>query len=314
MHRKPRAWITRRGLQLILGCLWLLDAGLQYQPSMFAGSFARGVLAPLAAGNPPWVAHPVSAVASLVGAHPVLANGAFGTIQLLIGAAIVGRRSVRVGLALSIPWALAVWWLGEGLGGELAGAPSPLSGAPGAVLLYALLATLLWPAGDTGDGAVAETGPAGRPAARAAWLVLWGGLAANCLLPVSRRPGAMAHLVAGMGAGEPGWLAAVDRWAAGGLAGHGATAAAVLAGLLLVVALAPLAGPLARPGLLLGMAVATVIWVVPENFGAILTGAGTDPNTGPLLVVLALAYWPRRPRAALAPAPSPVPAVATAGS
>ena len=25
------------------------------------------------------------------------------------------------------------------------------------------------------------------------------------------------------------------------------------------------------------------------------TGQGTDPNTGPLLVLLALAYWPRRP-------------------
>jgi hypothetical protein len=40
------------------------------------------------------------------------------------------------------------------------------------------------------------------------------------------------------------------------------------------------------------MVVAAVIWVVGEAFGAIFTGAGTDPNSGPLLALLALAYWP----------------------
>ena len=38
--------------------------------------------------------------------------------------------------------------------------------------------------------------------------------------------------------------------------------------------------------------VAAVIWVVGEALGAILTGGGTDPNSGPLLALLALAYWP----------------------
>ena len=38
--------------------------------------------------------------------------------------------------------------------------------------------------------------------------------------------------------------------------------------------------------------VAAVIWVVGEAFGTILTGGGTDPNSGPLLALLALAYWP----------------------
>jgi hypothetical protein len=37
-----------------------------------------------------------------------------------------------------------------------------------------------------------------------------------------------------------------------------------------------------------------VIWVVAEGFGGILAGGGTDPNSGPLLVLLALAYWPLR--------------------
>ena len=38
--------------------------------------------------------------------------------------------------------------------------------------------------------------------------------------------------------------------------------------------------------------IATVIWVFGEAFGTILTGGGTDPNSGPLLALLALAYWP----------------------
>ena len=36
------------------------------------------------------------------------------------------------------------------------------------------------------------------------------------------------------------------------------------------------------------------IWVAGENFGGIFTGQGTDPNTGPMLVMLAIAFWPRR--------------------
>jgi hypothetical protein len=33
------------------------------------------------------------------------------------------------------------------------------------------------------------------------------------------------------------------------------------------------------------------IWIA-EGLGGILTGGGTDPNSGPLLALLALAYWP----------------------
>jgi len=35
-----------------------------------------------------------------------------------------------------------------------------------------------------------------------------------------------------------------------------------------------------------------VIWVAVQNFGGILAGGATDPNAGPLVIVLALMYWP----------------------
>ena len=54
----------------------------------------------------------------------------------------------------------------------------------------------------------------------------------------------------------------------------------------------------------LGGALAGVaIWVLGENFGGLLTGQATDPNSGLLLILLAAAFWPlsRRPVAAVSP-------------
>ncbi len=42
-----------------------------------------------------------------------------------------------------------------------------------------------------------------------------------------------------------------------------------------------------------------MIWVA-EDFGGVLTGTGTDVNSGPLLALLAAAYWPRTDRTAAA--------------
>ena len=77
---------------------------------------------------------------------PAACNAVFATIQLVLAAGLLWRPAVRAALAVSVAWSLAIWWLGESLGGMFTGAASPLSGAPGAVLLYALLALLAWPA------------------------------------------------------------------------------------------------------------------------------------------------------------------------
>ena len=49
--------------------------------------------------------------------------------------------------------------------------------------------------------------------------------------------------------------------------------------------------PGARATAALAGVVAMIIWVVGENFEGLLAGSATDPNTGPLLLLLA-AYWP----------------------
>ena len=174
----------RRGLQITLGLIWLLDAGLQYQPYMFTRGFARDILAPAADGSPPVVHGPVSWAAGLVAAHPVVWNTLFATVQLLLAAGLLWRPAVRAALAGSVAWALGVWWIGEGAGGLMAGGTLSYTEAPGAALLYVLLAVLIWPVRQDRDqdrepapgAAVATTGPLGAVAPRVAWALLWAGL------------------------------------------------------------------------------------------------------------------------------------------
>jgi hypothetical protein len=287
--------ITRRGLQIALGLTWLLDGALQFQPFMFGRGFATQVIAPAGAGNPGWIAGPVAWTAAQVAGHAVAANASFATLEVALGLGILWPRTTRLALAASVPWAIGVWWLGEGLGGIFAAGASPLTGAPGAVVLYAFLAVLLWPREpDEGGSAVAYLGPLRTFGAQAAWVVLWGALCLECVAPAYRPPNAVAHAVLGMRAGEPAWLAAADRVAGDALLGRGALASVLLAGLLTVIAAAVLVPSLTRPALIAGSLLSLLIWFVPENLGGIGTGSGTDPDTGPLLVLLALAYWPRR--------------------
>src|SRR5437763_10604715 len=96
----------RRGLQIALGLIWLLDAALQYQPYMFTPAFARDVLAPAAEGSPAVVHGPVAWSAGLVAAHPVIWNTLFATVQLLLAAGLLWRTTVRAALAASVAWAL----------------------------------------------------------------------------------------------------------------------------------------------------------------------------------------------------------------
>jgi hypothetical protein len=282
----------RRMLQLALAASWLLDAVLQYQPFMFTKAFAA-MLAGTAHGNPSVIARPITWNAALAGHHLAALNTVYATVQLLLGLGIAFRPTVRPALAASIAWSLGVWWLGEGLGGVLNGTASPLSGAPGAAIIYALLAVLLWPA-DRGTQAPFTAARAiGVHAARALWLVLWMSLAYLALTPANRAPQAISGMIVGMGTGQPRWLAAIDRGAASFMAGQGLAASIVLAAALAVIAAGVwLPRPAARTALALAIVLALASWVVGEAFGMILAGGATDPGTGPLLALLALAYWP----------------------
>jgi hypothetical protein len=274
---------ARRVLQLALAAIWLLDGLLQYQSFMYTQAFGL-MIGGTAQGNPGVIARPISWNAALVEHHLVLLNTVFATIQLLLGLGIAYRPTVRVALAASIAWSLAVWWFGEGLGGVLSGGVSPVNGAPGAVILYALLAVLLWPADRPGVTAPFVAARAvGAPVARLLWLALWGSLAYFALTPANRAPQALHDLLVDMTGGEPGWVTGLEIHAASVLANQGLAAS-------VGVVLPP---PLARGTLILALVAAAFIWVFGEAFGQLLAGGATDPNSAPLLALLALAYWPR---------------------
>jgi hypothetical protein len=298
MNRRGALDPYRRSLQLVLGLIWLLDAALQYQPYMFTKAFPQQVLAPVGPGNPSWIAEPVHWATRLTSAHEVIANAVFATIQLLIALGLLTRATVRVALVGSAVWALGVWWLGEGLGGVLIAPQSPIMGAPGAALIYVLISVLIWPRKDNrpstaATGSVATAGALSGTVARLAWAALWGSFAFESLQAANRAPSALHDLVAGMAAGEPGWLQAIDRRFADGLAHHGTEVSIALAIIFAVIALTVFASNrVLRSGLVLAVIVAGLVWLVGQNLGEIATGEATDPNTGPLLILLAAAYWP----------------------
>lgn len=295
----------RRGLQVCLGLVWLLDAGLQYQPYMFGPFFVTQVIQPASAGTPSVVAGPATWASQLMLHHIAIYNAVFATIQLLIGAGIVVRRTARPALAASVVWALAVWWLGESLGGILSGA-SPLAGLPGGVVLYALIAVLLWPAarpaprhatagprpaGPQPAGSAATSGLLGAKAPRILWFMLWGSFSYFLLLPANRAPGAISGLLS-VTDGQPGWAVSVMN-ALASLAGQrGTEICVVLAAACALVAAGVFSQRTLRPALAAAAVLGLLFWIA-EGFGGIFTGQGTDPSTGPLLILLAACFCPR---------------------
>lgn len=124
---------ARQVLLWVLGSTWILDGLLQAQPDM-PGGFAQNVLAPAAQGVPGWLANVIGWEIYFWEAHPLDLAVATVLIQAGLGVAIIagdGFRAGRIGLWLSIVWALWVWIGGEGMGGILAPGGDRDDGGPG---------------------------------------------------------------------------------------------------------------------------------------------------------------------------------------
>ena len=219
-QREPRD--IRRALQLVLATVWLVDGLLQFQPFMFTRAFGSQMLAATAQGNPSAVAHSITWADLVIGHHSVVADAVFAVVQVLIGFGIAWRPTIKPALALSIVWSCGVWWFGEGLGGLFSGTANPVNGAPGAVLLYAVLAVLLWPADrTTATTPFVAARAVGASVARGVWIVLWGLLGCVAVLGANRSPQGLHQLVSQMATGQPRWLAGLDHHVANLLAHRG---------------------------------------------------------------------------------------------
>jgi hypothetical protein len=195
----------RRTLQLVLATIWLIDGILQLQAVFFTKSFGLQMISGMSSGNPSVIARPINWSGSTIGHHAVLTDASFAVVQTGIAIAIAWRPTVKIGLAVSIAWAVGVWWIGEGLGGVLNGIANPVNGAPGAVMIYALLALLLWPSDRVGrDAPFIAARAVGAPIAKGLWLVLWGSLSYFAVLGSNRSAQSLHDLIAAESDGEPG--------------------------------------------------------------------------------------------------------------
>jgi hypothetical protein len=118
-------------------------------------------------------------------------------------------------------------------------------------------------------------------------------LAILSLVGSGRSPQALHDLVAGLDNGQPGWLAHLDRSSESLFLHHGSTMAVLLAVVCIIVAAGVFAPPkIAQLTVVLAIVVFALIWVAVQDLGGILAGGATDPNSGPLVILLALIYWP----------------------
>lgn len=280
---EPLPRITRRRLHLALGGLWLLDGVLQLQPYMLSHRFSSDVLIPAAAGQPWVVTAAVRVVAHGVAAAPVPADVLFALVQLGLGAAFLWRRTARWAVRLGIAWPLAVWYLGEGLGDILGGHASLLTGAPGAALIYAVVAAAAWIGRDDAD----FDAPPSR-LVLVGWAAIWG-VAATLQADNAR---SLASTFSDAAGGSPAWLSGADQALAHWVAGSGPVAVTLIILAEVVAALLLFApGRWALAGAGLGAALALATWALGQGFGLLFSGQSTDPNSGPLLVLMAVAAY-----------------------
>ncbi len=305
--RSQRFWRpikTQRVLQIVLGVFWLLDAGLQFQSFMFHRSFVETYILPNASGQPALLGWVITNIGHFIEPHIALWNTFFALIQVAIGLGLLYRPTVRYALAVSFAWAFGVWVMGEGMGMVFTGSASALTGAPGSVFLYGLIGVMAWPSARPAEPDEVTVGVASSPAARGlggvatpllVWAGYWSLAAVLFLLPHNRTPTSISSAIVGMAPGQPGWFAHFLNSFGNAFSSTGTEGAWVLAAVALVIGFGPLLSR--RPGIFLaaGALLSVVMWVAGQGLlGNILTGSGTDPNTGPLIVVLALAMTPAR--------------------
>jgi hypothetical protein len=285
MRATARAYFasdSRRAIQTVLALIWLLDGALQFQPFMYSKGFIS-VITSGEAGQPHWLANSIQWAAQIFQSNLTGLNTIFGLTQVIIGLALLYRPTVKGALALSFSWVLIVWWSAESFGFLFSNIASPLTGAPGAVLLYAIVGLLVWPTQRPG-------GLLGLRGARTAWAALWLVMAWLWLLAPNSTANATSDAINSAPSGA-GWLRGLQHSVATVSAGHGLPIAIVLAGVS-----AAIAGTVAmnwhpRTFLALGVILNLAYWVLGQGFGGILTGSGTDPNAGPLFILLAFGMY-----------------------
>ena len=287
--------MTRRHLQLAIGILWLLDGIFQLQPKMFTAAFANNVILPAASGQPTFVSLPIHWFVSLFLLNPTLFNSLVVVAQLSIGVLILNKKTVKIGLITSVFWGLLVWIIGEGYGGIFSGQFSLLMGAPGAAIIYSLLAVAAYPS---------------IKVDRVYWLALvwsfvW--IVGAVFFVFNQHSISSVATITRQGVvGAPNWLAAIDNHVASFIGGQGGRSDGNMPGMsmlgakestywiIILFGLAELfigigiflRGTIRKMAIITGSLLLFVFWVIGQGLGGFYSGLMTDLNTAPLLILL----------------------------
>jgi len=248
---------------------------------MFTSAFANQVIVPATQTQPLIISSPTHFALHILLRHPAFFDACFVLVQLTLGILILRKRSTKLGLKASVAWGLIVWYFGEGLAGLLSGHASLLMGAPGAALLYAVLALAVMPSGKDN-----------RPAywLPLAWAIFWIGGAIYQLLPDQNSTSVLSSMISGMTNGAPGWLASLQIHAANFLNGKSFSTIVVLAASqALIGILILLPGYSRKIAIGAGIILSLIFWFVGQGLGTYYSGLATDPNSAPLFILLGVA-------------------------
>jgi hypothetical protein len=287
--------LTRKRLCQLLGLLWLIDGILQLQPQMFTMNMVNGVMKPMLDGQPGAIESSLNWIVQVSTQNLTLVNLTVAIVQILIGLSLLLGRGVKVALLASIIWSFIVWYGGEGMSMLLTGQASALTGAPGAVLLYALLALVVYPPSSTIDSD--EGGLLSRQQLRWALAIFWMLMALLQAQPYWWQQGQISQAVSvmiGQGGFNSFLIDPILQWLSNITSSIEIplNAALIVVFLSLGVALFFVDNSHIRPVLVASIVVSLIIWYGAQAFGMIFTGMATDFNSGLLLVVIALACWP----------------------
>jgi hypothetical protein len=254
------------------------------------------VLLPNATGQPGIIGAPITWIAHLIEPHVAVFNAFAATLQVVIGLGLLYRRTVKPALLVSFLWAIGIWFTGEGVGMIFTGNASPLTGAPGAALLYVLVGLMCWPRAGTARipnrERVARLGLTEERGVRLAWAGIWLGSAVLWLLPANDSAGAVHDAIAAAPSGA-GWLSSVLSFTANATAGHGTTVAIAIAILSTAVGVGVPRNWHTRAFLALAIAISVLYWVVGQGLGGVFTGRATDLSTAPLMILIACVLFAR---------------------
>lgn len=269
--------ISRRSAAIILGIIWFIDGLLQLKPQMFTQAFLNQVILPMAQGQPSWISDAITWGVHFTAPHIGIWNLIFALTQLMLGIAFILNVIPRTIICVSIVWSLVVWVFGEGVGQLFTGQSLIVSGAPGAVIIYAFIALAIWPRRDGSNGWSGWTKRFSQASLGVIWVV-------GCIMLL--QPSTLSGDALSQAVGVS-WLST--------LLGHAQIAFTIaLAIVELILGVLLFFGKQVRTAAWVSIGLSFVFWWVGQSFGQVFDPLSTDVNSGPLLILLAIcALQPR---------------------